>query len=92
MVINVEFFDFGKCVVVKKVIKEGEELFIEKFLIMGYVMDKDNNFVLLCDNCVVFIFIVEDYFGSILEIMEFDLKELIKESWLDILIVICDKC
>lgn len=55
-------------------------------------MDKDNNFVLLCDNCVVFIFIVEDYFGSILEIMEFDLKELIKESWLDILIVICDKC
>lgn len=59
---------------------------------MGYVMDKDNNFVLLCDNCVVFIFIVEDYFGSILEIMEFDLKELIRESWLDILIVVCDKC
>lgn len=59
---------------------------------MGQVMDKDNNFVLLCDNCVVFIFIVEDYFGSILEIMEFDLKELIRESWLDILIVVCDKC
>lgn len=76
----------------KKAIKEGEELFTEKPLIMGQVMDKDNNFALSCDNCAASILTAEDYFGSTLETMEPDLKELIRESWPDIPTVACDKC
>lgn len=67
-------------------------MFTEKPLIMGQVMDKDNNFALSCDNCAASILTAEDYFGSTLETMEPDLKELIRESWPDIPTVACDKC
>ncbi|XP_061166549.1 uncharacterized protein LOC133175464 [Saccostrea echinata] len=90
--INVEFSDFGKCVVAAKPIKEGDELFKEKPLIMGQIMDKDNNFTLSCDNCAASILTAEDYFGSNLKTMDQDLKELIEECWPRIPSVTCDKC